>query len=149
MAEHELNKEMVDLAIRIKKHLRDHYQISIALADPDLLDKLMKLRNADDPVLQGMLSYLMALAGPGWNARFKAAESSPAIEAGAERKRLFGLYRGKSIAGREDGTPRKTAEEKQAETRYRGHQPAAEEEPKEPRQDRKPVRYYRGQPIYD
>ena len=48
----QLNKDMVDLAMKIKKHLRDRHGISIALADPDLLDKLMKLKTVDDPAME-------------------------------------------------------------------------------------------------
>jgi len=63
MAHTGLSKEMIDLAMKIKKHVRTKYDITVTLADPELLDKLIRLKNIDDPVLQGMLSYLMALAG--------------------------------------------------------------------------------------
>src|SRR5690606_13540668 len=60
------SKEMVDLLIRIKKHLLANQDIAIRLSDPDLFDKLVKLHPKDDPLLQGMIQYLMVLAGPQW-----------------------------------------------------------------------------------
>ena len=152
MAHNDLNKEMVDLVMKIKKYLREKYDIAIALADPELLDKLVKLKNMDDPVLQGMLSYLMALAGSEWSDRFEAEDSiSSAPEPGAEKKKLFGRYRGKSVSTRGEEKSLKSAAEKHAETRYRGQRPHEEDKQgeEEPQKERKPLRYYRGQPIYD
>ncbi len=105
MASNEYSKEMVDLLMRMKKHLRSKYGITIALADSNLLDKLVELRHLDDPLLQGMLGYLMALAGPEWSQRIQEPKNP--------------------------GT----------------------DEPESPSQappeaERKPVRFYRGQPIY-
>ena len=77
------NKEMVDLLSKVKKHLRDKHQMAISFADPDVLDKLVALRDLPDPLLQGMLRYLMAMAGPEWTARLDdphsaTAQASPA-----------------------------------------------------------------------
>ena len=152
MAHNEMNKETVDLVMKIKKHLRDKYDMSIALADPELLDKLVKLKNMDDAVLQGMLSYLMALAGPEWTARFNGENATPSPpEPGAEKKRIFGLYRGKSTSTKEGAKSGKTDQERRAETLYRGKHRGESEKPADepPKKERKPVRYYRGQPIYD
>lgn len=150
MAGNELTKEMVDLIMKIKKHLKSEYQITIALADPELLGKLVKLKNMDDRVLQGMLTFLMALAGPEWSARFSQQNEPPApSEPSAEKKRLFGFYRGKPSSTSDDIHGHKSEAAKHDETLYRGShlgdETAPQEEPVKPR----PVRYYRGQPVED
>lgn len=138
MATTALTKEMVDLIAKIKKHLRDKYQISIALADPLLMDKLVELRTIEDPLLQGMLRYLMALAGGDWSAKFDGRteqpeeEKSPIEPAMSQAKKLFGRYRGHS-----GDMPVKAPGTSEAS----GEAVAADSAPK------KPVRYYRGQPI--
>ncbi|MGD9662970.1 MAG: hypothetical protein AB7U63_17065 [Porticoccaceae bacterium] len=140
MATTEFTKEMVDLLTKIKKHLRDKYDISIAFADPLLLDKLAELRDIKDPLLQGMIRYLMALAGGDWPTKYEGTRNQeqpqpPKIEPALKgAKKLFGLYRGHS------GDLSKTDAES-------GSEDAATESP-EP-EKKKPTRYYRGQPIYD
>ncbi len=109
MASNEYSKEMVDLLMRMKKHLRSKYGITIALADSNLLDKLVELRHMDDPLLQGMLGYLMALAGPEWSERLKApreedqesastfSEEEETSAPPAEEKKPIRYYRGQPI----------------------------------------------------
>lgn len=161
MATNELSKEMVDLASKIKKHLRSNYQITIALADPELLDKLVELKSIDDPLLQGMLRYLMALAGPEWTAKLNktdtdtGAQETPEADQPGGLKKYFALYRGKPVSHAEQpkGDP-EAHKAREAEARYRGNPPAEKEEPGSEGEEtadkpKKPVRYYRGQPIYD
>lgn len=149
-----LNKEMVDLATKIKKHLRDKYDITVSLADPMLMDKLVELRNLDDTLLQGMLRYLMALAGDEWVKQYSGAspEAPPPVNDSKGLKRLFEVYRGKALrdpAEEELGDP-ESRKKKAADAMYRGNHPGEDSEAEEkPPEKKKPVRYYRGQPIYD
>jgi len=141
MATTEFTKEMVDLLTKIKKDLREKYDISIAFADPLLLDKLAELRNLKDPLLQSMIRYLMALAGGGWTAKYEGTvvEEPPQptrIEPTLKgAKKLFGLYRGHS------------GEISKINTDSDNEVPAAMETAAP--EKKKPTRYYRGQPIYD
>ena len=87
MAHTDLSKDMVDLVTKIKKHVREKYGISLALADPELLDKLVKLKNIDDPMLQGMLSYL--------NEKFTSSAQSNVVSLFCDRdERLTGCLIG-------------------------------------------------------
>jgi hypothetical protein len=139
MATNELSKEMVDLVMKVKRHLRDNYEITIALADPQLFDKLIALKNVDDTLLQGMLRYLMALAGPEWTAKYEglaaAPEAIPAANDSKSIKKFFSFYRGKPIPA--------------ADGEKTGSEPATEEGDGDRAATKTPVRYYRGQPIYD
>jgi hypothetical protein len=160
-----LNKEMVDLATKIKRHLRDRYQINITLADPMLIDKLTELRSVNDPLLQGMLKYLMAMAGEEWVRKYNGEGGHPPPESRDSRglKRLFEVYRGKALrdpAEEELGDP-ESRKSKSRSTLYRGkppgddtppvtgqHQPdkaTVDDQPKA----RKIIRYYRGAPVYE
>lgn len=142
MATVEFSKEMVDLLTKIKKHLREKSQISISLADPQVLDKLVELRTINDPLLQGMIRYLMALAGQDWPAKYEGtwippeAPSHGAGEAGI--KKLFNRYLNHPVQVEQD---------KQADTSTPEGSSWASDAPQPP--ERKPVRYYRGQPVYD
>ncbi len=143
-------KEMVDLLMRIKKHLLSHQQVAIRLSDPSLFDKLVKIHPKDDPLLHGMLQYLMALGGPEWSQIYSQMEQGgggpqggPSADKGAMGllKRGASLYRGMIHShGQESETasPTETAPDAGTEP---ANQPASGE--------RKPVRYYRGQPVYD
>lgn len=143
-------KEMVDLLIRVKKHLLNHQQVAIRLSDPTLFDKLVMIHPKDDPLLLGMIQYLMALGGPEWTQIYAsqgaagAASSSGAgsAEHGARGllKRGASLYRGMVNGYHQDEPPA------DATVASYATQPAAEPETGE---ERKPVRYYRGQPVYD
>jgi len=126
MAITKLNKEMVDLLTKVKKHLREKHQISISLADPDVLDKLVELRGLPDALLQGMLYYLMALAGPEWSAKINRPPATGTAPASAEEHREKKLF-----SFRQSNTETAAPAQETADTQ------------------KKPVRYYRGQPIYD
>jgi|GEM_PF-1527731 len=142
------SKEMVDLLMRIKKHLLTHQELAIRLSDPHLFDKLVELHPHDDPLLQGMLQYLMVLAGPEWSQIY----SSGGVQ-GVSRphntsldslgksllKKSASLYRGLAAGHEHEETPSVTPHEPQADT----PQAASDSEDK----PRKPVRYYRGQPV--
>lgn len=133
MATVEFSKEMVDLLTKVKRHLRDKYQISISLADPQVLERLLEVRHINDPLLQGMIRYLMALAGGDWSRRHEGkgsgAEPNPPLPGVKQAKKMFGLYRGSTV----DATGQSPADG--------GQLPPADR--------KKPVRYYRGQPVYD
>ena len=141
MAHTDLSKEMVDLVMKIKKHLRAEHDISVALADPDLLNKLVELKNVDDPVLQGMLSYLMALAGKEWNKRYQAQDTPPAEQPAppAGKRKLFARYRSSNASSGEESENKSPAPREKA--------PAPTEDGQN--EERKPIRYYRGQPVYE
>jgi len=126
----ELNKEIVDLLSKVKKHLRDKHQVAISLADPEVLNKLVALRELPDPLFQGMLHYLMALIGPEWSAKISSSPSTETVQSNSvstTAKKFFSSYRGATVAATHDSQQ---------------NPPAGEAK-------KKPVRYYRGQPIYD
>ena len=121
------NKEMVDLLMRMKKHLKAHHQVSLNMSDPDVMTNLLKLATVKDDVLQGMMQYLMALAGGDWNRRYlvaaNKAKSGAAGKGFAERfrdKMLEGTSADASVASAATPPPGQAAK----------------------------VRYYRGQPVY-
>jgi hypothetical protein len=64
------NKEMVDLLMKIKRHLKSAHNISISMSDRNLMVGLLELANLEDDLFQGMLQYLMVLAGGDWNQRY-------------------------------------------------------------------------------
>lgn len=145
------SKEMVDLLMRIKKHLISHQEIAIRLSDPRLFDKLVELHPEDDPLLQGMLQYLMVLAGPEWSQIY----SNGGVQGGSRTQNVahdsFGksllkksasLYRGLAAGHEHDAghSERPQGYPPETDTSAAG---ASEEKP------RKPVRYYRGQPVQD
>ena len=133
MATVQFNKEMVDLLTKVKRHLRDNYQITISLADPQVLERLLEVRHIDDPLLQGMIRYLMALAGGDWPGRYEVqgGQGDPAAPLAGKKQagRRFARYRGSPTEATESATES-------------GQRPA-------PERSGKPVRYYRGQPVYD
>jgi hypothetical protein len=143
-------KEMVDLLIRVKKHLLNHQQVAIRLSDPSLFDKLVKIHPKDDPLLLGMIQYLMALGGPEWTQIYNSqgaagdapGQSTASADHGARGllKRGASLYRGMINGHHHDGPASADVGERPAPP------PPAEPEATE---QRKPVRYYRGQPVYD
>jgi hypothetical protein len=148
----------VDLATKIKRHLRDKYQITISLADPMLLDKMTELREMDDPLLQGMIRYLMAMAGDDWVAKYEGnvPDPTPNVKDSKGLKKLFEVYRGNALRDPEKeelGDP-ESRKKKAEQALYRGNPPGEKPEEKaddgeEKPKERKIVRYYRGAPIYE
>ena len=138
-------KEMVDLLMRIKKHLSSQQELAIRLSDPHLFDKLVALHPNDDPLLQGMLQYLMVLAGPEWTQIYNNGGAQSGFRPNNTQdsfgkslmKKSVSLYRELAAAGHEHQTGQ--GEHPQADTQSATG--ASEDKP------RKPVRYYRGQPV--
>lgn len=126
-------KEMVDLLMRVKKHLLSHQQVSIRLSDPLLFDKLVRMHVKDDALLQGMLQYLMALAGPEWSQLYASGDAGRAGRSAEQGARGFFRRGAAFLSGHGEYAP----------------PPAPDSGPALPTSERKPVRYYRGQPIYD
>ena len=118
------NKEMVDLLMRIKKHLKSRHGISLNLSDPHLMTGLLELATVSDQVLQGMIRYLMALAGDNWNRRYLAAAKR--VQPRSVEKSLAETLRDRVLEG--------TAAD------------PAIAAPASPQGAR--VRYYRGQPVH-
>jgi len=61
-----LTQEILDMLIRIKKHLQSNHNIAVNLSDTELFQILASVPRQHDFLLNGMLTYLMALAGPEW-----------------------------------------------------------------------------------
>ena len=122
------NKEMVDLLMRMKKHLKIHHQVALNLSDRNLLDGLLKLATVEDDILQGMMRYLMALAGGDWNDRYLAAAGKTAAPSLS-----------KTLVGKLKAKKRPSKAEVQVDTVHTVNAAMAAE---------RPVRYYRGQPVY-
>ena len=127
------NKEMVDLLLKLKKHLKVHHQIALSMSDDNVMERLLALATVKDDVLQGMVQYLMALAGGDWHRRYMAATqgeqpaASPVKSAGEK-------FRDRLLADTALG----------GGARSRQPAPPADDAPEGGRI----VRYYRGQPIY-
>ena len=64
---------MVDLLMRIKKHLKFNNHYSLNLSDDNVMTGLLELSSVKDDLLQGMIQYLMALAGREWSDRYLSA----------------------------------------------------------------------------
>lgn len=148
------SKEMVDLLMRIKKHLLAHQDMAIRLSDPALFDKLVKLHPRDDALLQGMLQYLMVLAGPEWSQLYANSDNQKGnhTHTGTGEslgktllKKSASLYRGLAAGQGHDSGVRETPAQ-QAEPAPSSQDTAANPETGE-NKPRKPVRYYRGQPV--
>lgn len=131
------SKEMVDLLIRIKKHLAAQGRTTIKLSDPGLLETLAAIDQDDDPLLNGMLTYLMALAGPEWNRYYEQSKAGdiprgdrgPLLDKLTNRRTPAASYRGSALA------------KKDAKISP-GQSPGSPDSPKK-------TRYYRGQPVSD
>lgn len=125
-------KEMVDLLMRIKKHLKVHHHYSLNLSDDNVMTGLLELASVKDDLLQGMIQYLMALAGREWSDRYLSAAtgkgSSPStLRAFTSRlKERMLADTGMNKASLHEEAPPVGL----AETATRA------------------VRYYRGQPVY-
>ncbi|HEY8386316.1 MAG TPA: hypothetical protein VIK82_08875 [Porticoccaceae bacterium] len=133
-------KEMVDLLMRVKKHLHSHQQVSIRLSDPALFDKLVKMHSRDDPLLESMLQYLMALAGPDWSQRYASTRAGGGGQGAVQDSKPGGkgLFR-----------LRETFFAERSEVRSQPPPPPDPVVTVAEAGERKPVRYYRGQPVYD
>jgi len=120
------NKEMVDLLMRVKRHAKAHHNITVNMSDRDLMVKLMDMAAIKDDLLQGMLQYLMVLAGGDWSTRYnrevsgKPKESSVMEFAHKVKESIL-----KDTGALSSAVISSPAEEASAK-----------------------VRYYRGQPIY-
>lgn len=138
------SKEMVDLLMRIKKHLLSHQGIAIRLSDPKLFDRLVQIHPKDDPLLHGMLQYLMALAGPEWSQIYGAglSQGRPAPPQGASETL------GKSLLQKGASLYRGLTAHPELEEKAPSAPPPPGPQGEEPK-TAKPVRYYRGQPIQD
>lgn len=112
------SKEMVELLMKIKKHLKTNHGRSISMSDNDVMNKLLDLVSLQDSLLLSMVQYFMVLAGPEWS---KAYDRRAGAASGKESSL-------KSFAG-------KVKEALAAEAAVDPEKGA-------------PVRYYRGQPIY-
>jgi hypothetical protein len=124
------SKEIVDLLMRIKKHLKVEHGTEVKLSDTRLLDKLAVFKAEDDQLLKGMLSYLMALAGPEWTRYYEKNQKKDKSSAvGDVVKKTMTFYRGAAVETEEKSDNASTSSDTIEE--------------------RKPIRYYRGQPIYE
>lgn len=116
------SKEMVELLMKIKKHLKANHGQSISMSDSNVMNRLLDLASVQDPMLQSMVQYFMVLAGSDWS---KAYEKRAGI-ASSKGSSL------KSFAGK---VKEALASEAAANADEFGV-------------GKRPVRYYRGQPIY-
>lgn len=123
------NKEMVDLLMRIKRHAKASYGISISMSDRDLMIKLLEMGSLKDDLLQGMLQYFMALAGGDWASRYARVAQLPSkagsVQVFAQKVKDSLL---KDVVAAADG--------------------AAPAVPAGHSGEQGKVRYYRGQPVY-
>lgn len=112
------SKEMVELLMKIKKHLKTNHGQSISMSDSNVMNKLLDLVSLQDAMLQSMIQYFMVLAGPEWSKAYdKRLGSGMAKESSI-----------KNFAGKVKD--------------------ALASEPPANDDRGAPVRYYRGQPIY-
>lgn len=115
------NKEIVDLLLKIKRHLKTQGGTEVKVSDPRLLEKLAVVEMDGDTLLKSMVNYLMALAGDDWTRYldFCQHQGSPGKKSSSSH-----LLRGAAREKNQDNVS--TTNEKP-----------------------KTVRYYRGQPIVD
>lgn len=90
------NKEMVDLLLRLKKHLKTRYQTALSMSDNNLMEQLLKFAKVKDENLQEMMQNLMEMAGDEWIARY--LEAAHGIKPSPSKKSLTGILRDRFLS---------------------------------------------------